>query len=82
MTSQKMVAKKYSRDREVSGGHQGPMTEQNTNFAGCELHPQKLVRLVGCRDPNAGNREIKNAVSSVRGSNQPRSLASKGGRQP
>jgi hypothetical protein len=67
MTSQKLVAEEYSRDRNVSisRGHQGPMSEQ-TNFAGYELHPQKLVRLVGCRDPNAGNREVKNPTSSIK----------------
>jgi hypothetical protein len=33
---------------------QGPMSQQNTGGSGRnELHPQKLVQLVGFRDPNA-----------------------------
>ena len=56
MISNKTVAAQFSsnRDRDADGGDQGPMSQQNTHGSGSyELHPQKLVRLVGCRDRNA-----------------------------
>jgi hypothetical protein len=56
--SHKMVAAQFSSSRDVGAdcGHQGPMSQQNSyGFGGNELHPQKLVQLVGCRDLNAQN---------------------------
>lgn len=39
------------------GGH-GPMSQQHADDSHShEMHPQKLVRLVGCHDPNAVKRE-------------------------
>jgi hypothetical protein len=39
-------------------GAHGPMSQQHAdNSNGHEMHPQKLVRLVGCHDPNAVKRE-------------------------
>jgi hypothetical protein len=36
-------------------GAQGPMSQQDAvGSRGHEMYPQKCVRLVGCRDPNAG----------------------------
>jgi hypothetical protein len=43
--------------------HQGPMSLQNScSFASYESHPQTLVRLIGCRDLNAGNRNLRTAL--------------------
>ena len=56
MISHKVVAAQSSSNRNVSADCtlQGPMSLQNTSDSGSyELHPQKLVRLVGCRDLNA-----------------------------
>ena len=56
MISNKTVAAQFSSSRDVGpdGGNQGPMAQQNTHGSGSyELHPQKLVQLVGCRDLNA-----------------------------
>jgi hypothetical protein len=42
------------RDAAADCGSQGPMSQQNTDGSGRhELHPQKLVQLVGFRDPIA-----------------------------
>jgi hypothetical protein len=36
----------------------GPMSQQEAGDShGHEMHPQKLVRLVGCHDPHAGKHE-------------------------
>ena len=62
MISRKIVYAQFSSNRDVSAGcgHQGPMTLQNTcNFGSYELHPQKLVQLIGCRDLNAQNRKVQ-----------------------
>jgi hypothetical protein len=56
MISNKTVAAQFSSNRDVGadGGDQGPMSQQNTHGSSSyELHPQKLVQLVGCRDLNA-----------------------------
>jgi hypothetical protein len=46
------------RDVATDCGSQGPMSQQNTDGSGRnELHPQKLVQLVGFRDPNARQHE-------------------------
>jgi hypothetical protein len=59
MISRKIVATQFPPDRDTDAdyGHQGPMPLQNScRLAGYESHPQKLVRLTGCRDLNAANR--------------------------
>jgi hypothetical protein len=39
------------------GAHR-PMSQQHAGDShGHEMHPQKLVQLVGCHDPNAGKHE-------------------------
>ena len=39
-------------------GAQGPMSQQHADDShGHEMHPQKLVQLVGCHDPDAGKHE-------------------------
>jgi hypothetical protein len=70
MESQKLAAAEFSSNRGVSArcGHQGPMSQQNPDgFGSNQLHPQKLVRLVGCRDPHAQKHEEPIAVSSEEG---------------
>jgi hypothetical protein len=62
MISHKIVAAQCSPDRDVSAdrGHQGPMSLQNPcNFGSYELHPKKLVQLIGCRDLNARDQKIQ-----------------------
>ena len=61
MISHKEVAAQFSnRDVSADDGHQGPMAQQHTcDFGGYELHPQKLVQLVGCRDLNAQHQRPK-----------------------
>jgi hypothetical protein len=62
MISQKFVAAQSSpnRDARAGFGHQGPMSLQNScNLGSYQLHPQKLVRLVGCRDLNARNQKVE-----------------------
>ena len=45
-------------DATADGGAPRPMSRQEGGDShGHEMHPQKLVRLVGCRDPNAGKHE-------------------------
>jgi hypothetical protein len=42
------------REAIADGGDLGPMPQQDAGDChGHEMHPQKLVRLVGCHDPNA-----------------------------
>src|ERR1700722_4599861 len=44
---------------------QGPMSQQNTDDSGRnELHPQKMVQLVGFRDPNARKHEGAESVAA------------------
>jgi hypothetical protein len=39
-------------------GAHNPMSQQHADDShGHEMHPQKLVQLVGCHDPNAGKHE-------------------------
>ncbi len=46
------------RDAIADCGAHGPMSQQHGGDShGHEMHPQKLVQLVGCRDPNAGKHE-------------------------
>jgi len=68
MGSQKTAAAEFSLNRDVSAdcGHQGPMSQQNTDGSGRnELHPQKLVQLVGFRDPNARKHEGAASAAAV-----------------
>jgi len=56
MISNKTGAAQFSSGRDVGadGGDQGPMALQNTHGSGSyELHAQRLVQLVGCRDLKA-----------------------------
>ena len=54
------------RDMATACGSQGPMSQQNTDGSGRnELHPQKLVQLVGFRDPNARKHEGTAPVAAV-----------------
>ncbi len=47
-------------------GSQGPMAQQNIDGSGRnELHPQKLVQLVGFRDPNARKHEGTASIATV-----------------
>jgi hypothetical protein len=47
------------RDVIADCGAQGPMSQQNAAGShGYEMHPQKLVQLVGCHDPNAEKHEV------------------------
>ena len=40
------------------GGAHRPMSQQDAGDChGHEMHPQKLVRLIGCHDPNAGKHD-------------------------
>jgi hypothetical protein len=64
MISRRIVATQFpsNSNQEASTGyaHQGPMSLQNScSLASYESHPQKLVRLIGCRDLNAGNRNLR-----------------------
>ena len=44
------------RDVIAEGGAPGPMPQQVAGDChGHEMHPQKLMQLVGCHDPNAEN---------------------------
>ena len=45
-------------DATADSGAHGPMSQQDAGDShGHEMHPQKLVRLVGCHDPHAGKHE-------------------------
>ena len=45
---------------------QAPMSQQNTDGSGRnELHPQKMVRLVGFRDPNVRKHEGAASAAAV-----------------
>jgi hypothetical protein len=47
-------------------GSQGPMSQQDTDGSGRnDLHLQKLVQLVGFRDPNARKHEGATSVVAV-----------------
>jgi hypothetical protein len=49
---------KEKEDVIVDRGAHGPMSQQHAGDShGHEMHPQKLVQLVGCHDPNAGKHE-------------------------
>jgi hypothetical protein len=46
-------------DAIAESGTQGPMSQQDAvGSHGHEMHPQKLVRLVGCHDSNGGRRQV------------------------
>ena len=43
----------------------GPMPQQHAGDShGHEMHPQKLVRLVGCHNSNAGKHEVARRLSA------------------
>jgi len=69
MNTHKMPARAQfplKRDVAADCGSQGPMLQQNTYGSGRnELHPQKLVQLVGFRDPNARKHEATASVAGV-----------------
>lgn len=45
-------------DTTADSGAPGPMSQQDAGDShGHEMHPQKLLRLVGCHDPHAGKHE-------------------------
>jgi hypothetical protein len=59
------VSAEFPQKRDViaDGGAHGPMSQQHGGDShGHEMHPQKLVQLVGCRDPNAGKHEAAHRV--------------------
>jgi hypothetical protein len=50
--------KEQKEDGIADRGPQSPMSQQHADDAhGHEMHPQKLVQLVGCHDPSAVKRE-------------------------
>jgi hypothetical protein len=54
------------RDAAADCSSQGPMSQQNADGSGRnELHPQKLLQLVGFRDPNARKHEGAASVAVV-----------------
>jgi hypothetical protein len=69
MNSRKTLAlSEFLLKQDVATGcrSQGPMSQQNADGAGRnELHPQKLVQLVGCRDPNARKHEGAASAAAV-----------------
>ena len=69
MNSRKTLAlAEFPLERDVATdcGSRGPMSQQNTDGTGRnELHPQKLVQLVGFRDPNARKHEGTASVVAV-----------------
>jgi hypothetical protein len=70
MNSRKMPALAEfppKRDVATDRGSQGPMSQQkNTHGSGRnDLHPQKLVQLVGFRDPNPRKQEGTASVVAV-----------------
>ena len=67
MNSRKMLALaefRLKRDVATDCRSQGPMSQQNTDGRN-ELHPQKMVQLVGFRDPNARKHEGAASVVAV-----------------
>jgi hypothetical protein len=69
MISRKTLAiSEFPQKRDVATdfGSQGPMSQQNADGSGRnELHAQKLVQLVGFRDPNARKHEGAASVTVV-----------------
>jgi hypothetical protein len=54
------------RDAATDCRFQGPMSQQITDGSGKdELHPQKMVQLVGFRDPNARKHEGAASAAAV-----------------
>jgi hypothetical protein len=45
----------------VDRGPHGPMSQQHSDSSH-EMHPQKLVQLVGCHDPQAAKHEDRNPL--------------------
>jgi len=61
MISLELVAAQSSPNRDVStdNRHEGPMAQQQFGLGGYDSHPQKLMQLVGCREPNSGSRPAR-----------------------
>jgi hypothetical protein len=47
----------HQRDAVADRGDLGPMPQQDAGSHGHDMHPQGLVRLVGCHDQNAEKHE-------------------------
>ena len=63
-----LAPSEFTQKREAAAdcGSQGPMSQQNTDGSGRnELHPKKMVQLVGFRDPNARKHEGAASVVAV-----------------
>ena len=59
------VSDEFPQKRDVIAdcGAHGPMSQQHAGEShGHEMHPQKLVQLVGCRDPRAEKHEDPHRV--------------------
>lgn len=57
---QKQKQKKKMTDDSLA---QGPMSQQGAAGShGREMHPQKLVRLVGCHEPDAGKHQVARRI--------------------
>jgi hypothetical protein len=53
-----------ARDATADRGDHGPMPQQDAGDAhGHEMHPQRLVQLVGCHDSNAGKHQVPHRLS-------------------
>jgi hypothetical protein len=60
------VLAEFTRKRDVAADYdsQGPMSQQNIDGSGRnELHPQKMVQLVGFRDPNTRKHEAASTAA-------------------
>ena len=56
-----LVPAEFPQKRDVIAdrGAHGPMSQQRADDPyGHEMHPQKLVQLVGCHHPHAGKHEV------------------------
>jgi hypothetical protein len=56
-----LVSAEFPQKRDVIAdrGALGPMSQQRADDPyGHEMHPQKLVQLVGCHHPHAGKHEV------------------------
>ena len=53
--------RRQKRNVMVDCGPHGPMSQQHSDSSH-EMHPQKLVQLVGCHDPQAAKHEDRNPL--------------------
>jgi hypothetical protein len=58
-SNMRSVPAEFPRKEDVvaDGGTARPMSQQDSGCHGHEMHPQELVRLVGCHNPNAGKHD-------------------------